>query len=181
MGEILSIHRRGRLIPRALALLFAIAALLGLGWRVNVFDVRASSPLASVATAFDPAPRYPGYAWSRDGRQVSSEELVTAAGPDHCGWQSAAFLTIGWPPGTRATTFAQARLYIRDPLGVVRGAYRDALVLQATLPRDARSTGYRHGSIEIYVSPSDQDDAIYVVSPSGAERWPRSDPASLCS
>ena len=159
---------------------FTIAVLLGLGWRLNVLDVRASSPLASVATAFDPAPRYPGYPWTRDGRQVSREELVTAAGPDHCGWQSATFLTIGWPVGTRATTFSQARLYIRDPLGIVGARYREALVLRATLPSDARSTGYRHGAIEIYLSPSDQDDAIYVVSPSGAERWPRSDPASLC-
>lgn len=163
------------------AALFAVAVLRGSGWRLNVLDVRASSPLASVASAFDPAPRYPGYVWSRDGRPVGPEELVTAAGPDHCGWGSATFLTIGWPPGTRATTFAQARLYIRDPLGLVRTSYREALVLEATLPRDARPTGYRHGSVEIYVSPSNQDEAIYVVGPAGAERWPRSDPASLCS
>ncbi|HEY8732005.1 MAG TPA: hypothetical protein VIN69_08505 [Candidatus Limnocylindria bacterium] len=170
--------------PRAPVTIMAVlvgAAVLGLGWRLNVLDVRASSPLASVATAFDPAPAYPGYGWTRSGRPVGPEELVTAAGPDHCGWQSATFLTIGWPLGTSATTFAQARLYIRDPLGVVRTAYRESLVLQATLPSDARPTGYRHGALEIFVSPSDEDGAIYLVGPSGAERWPRSDPPSLCS
>jgi len=47
-----------------------------------------------------------------------------------------------------------------------------------TLPADARATGYRLGAIEIYVSPSDQDEA-YVVSPRDAERWPRVDPVRL--
>lgn len=173
--------RSPRVLRSGFVALFAAAVLVGLAWRLDVLDVRASSPLASVATAFDPAPAYPGYTWIRGGRPVSTQELVTAAGPDHCGWQSATFLTIGWPPGTKAATFAHARMYIRDPLGVVRSSYRDALVLRATLPKDARATGYRHGVLEIYVSPSDQDEAIYVVSPSGAERWPRSDPPSLCS
>jgi hypothetical protein len=37
-----------------------------------------------------------------------------------------------------------------------------------------------HGAIEIFVSPSEQDRAIYVVGAGGAERWPRSDPMTLC-
>jgi len=107
-------------------------------------------------------------------------ELVTAAGPGHCGWESATYLTIGWPPGTVASDSRGTHLYIRDPHGVVGASYRDGLVRHASLPPDARPTGHRHGSIEIYVSPSDQDRAIYVVGADGAERWPRSDPMTLC-
>ncbi|MEK6224905.1 MAG: hypothetical protein AABM40_01270 [Chloroflexota bacterium] len=111
---------------------------------------------------------------------MSQFELVTSAGPDHCGWESATYLKIGWPPGTLASDSSAAHLYIRDPHGVVGTAYRDGLVLHASLPADARPTSHRHGSIQIYVSPADQDRAIYVVGADGAERWPRSDPMTLC-
>lgn len=142
--------------------------------------MRSGTPLSSVAAAFDLPPSYPGYAWTRDGNTVSPFELVTSAGPDHCGWESATYLTIGWPPGTVASSATGARLYIRDPHGAVAASYREGLVVHASVPADARPTGHRHGSIQIYVSPSDQDRAIYVVGADGAERWPRSDPMTLC-
>jgi hypothetical protein len=117
---------------------------------------------------------HPGYGWSRDGHgPVESAELATVGGPDHCRWQSATMMFIGWPIGTKATTFAQARYYLRDPQGVIGLDYRDRLVRDATLPKDAARTGYRLGQIQIYLSPSDQDEAIYVVAPAGTERWPR--------
>ena len=64
-------------------------------------------------------------------------------------------------------------MYIRDPEGVYGAEFRDRLDLHATLPPDVRRSGYRVGQIELYLAPSDQDDAIYVVAPPGAERWPR--------
>lgn len=149
-------------------------------WRLDLFEIRSGTPISSVAAAFDLPPSYPGYSWTRDGRTVSRFELVTSAGPDHCGWESATYLTIGWPPGTVSSDASGAHLYIRDPHGVVGTSYRDGLVLHAILPTDARPTGHRHGSIAIYVSPSDQDRAIYVVGADGAEQWPRSDPMTLC-
>jgi len=82
--------------------------------------------------------------------------------------------------GTVSRTIADARQYIRDPRGAVKTSLRDRLDLRATLPADARPTGYRHGSIELYLSPSNQNDGIYVVGPGGAERWPRDDPPSGC-
>ncbi|HEV2251265.1 MAG TPA: hypothetical protein VGT60_12245 [Candidatus Limnocylindria bacterium] len=108
-------------------------------------------------------------------------ELDTIAGPSHCHWETATMLFIGWPPGTVSTSSAGARTYIRDPQGVYAPAYRDRLDLHATLPADATPTGYRLGPIELYLSPTDQDEAIYVVAPSGAERWPRVDPLRLCA
>ncbi len=138
-----------------------------------MIDIRTSLPFASVATAFDDPPGYPGYRWTRNGQPAGPEEIVTTAGPDHCSWGSATFLTIGWPPGSKSFTFSGARLYTRDPKGAVASSLRDALVRHATLPPDAISTGYRHGVLEIFVSPSEAEQGIYVVSPSDAERWPR--------
>lgn len=162
------------------ATVFLVVLAIGVvAWRLDFFGVRSSTPLSSVAVAFDPAPPHP-YLWSREGREVSSFELVAFAGPDHCGWQSATVLIIGWPLGTVSRTIADARQYVRDARGAVKASLRERLDLRAVLPADARATGYRHGSIELYLSPSDQDDGIYVVGPGGAERWPRDDPPTGC-
>jgi len=169
-----------RIIRRTVVVL-ALVALAALGWRANLLGVRTELPFGSVATAFDPALDYPGYTWMRDGRSVSEFELATIAGPGHCGWGSATFVFIGWPPGTVAPSASQARQYIRDPQGVTHGPYQALLERNVKLPSDARPTGYRLGAIELYLSPSDQDRWIYVVGPSGAERWPRSDPMTLCA
>jgi hypothetical protein len=157
-----------------------VAAVIGvIAWRFDLVGLRSATPLSTVAIAFDPPPPQP-YMWLRDGRAVSGFELSTFAGPDHCGWQSATFLIIGWPVGTVSRTIDEARQYVRDPHGAVKGSLRDRLVVRATLPADARPTGYRHGSIELYLSPPDQDDGIYVVGPGGAERWPRDNPPTGC-
>jgi hypothetical protein len=159
----------------AIAVTIAVA-LVAVSWPLNLLDVRARAPFASVASAFDTPPGHPGYGWSRDGHgPVDSAEVATFGGPEHCHWQSATMMFIGWPPGTNATTLAQARYYLRDPQGVIGLEYRDRLVRNAILPADANATGYRLGPIQLYLSPTDQDDAIYVVAPSGAERWPRVD------
>ena len=74
-----------------------------------------------------------------------------------------------------------ARECVGDPLSVVKGAYAsEKLVLRATLPGDALPTGYQHGSVQLFLSPSDDDLAIYVVGPDATERWPRSNPMTGC-
>jgi hypothetical protein len=167
---------------RRIVVIVAISvALLGTIWAFNVFDVRAKSPLATVASAFDAPPAYPGYRWSRDGREVGEFELTSIAGPAHCGWQSATVLFLSWPLGTIATSSDQSRQYIRDPQGVFQGSLRERLDKHATLPPDARATGYRLGQIELFLAPDGADDAVYLVAPGGTERWPRADPMQLCS
>lgn len=168
-------------IAKGTVVLLALIAIGVLGWRANVLGVRTQPPFGSVATAFDVTPAYPGYAWTRQGRSVGERELVTIAGPDHCGWGSATVLFIVWPPGTMAPDASQARQYIRDPQGVMGGRYRELLERDAKLPADARPTGYRLGAIELYLSPSDDDRWISVVGPTNIERWPRSDPMTLCA
>src|SRR5258708_27208354 len=142
-------------------------------WPLNIFEVRARSPLASVASALGPAPGYPGYRWSRDGREVGEFELNTIAGPSHCRWEAATMLFIGWPPGTVATIATSARMYVRDPQGAYGPSYRDRLDLHATLPPDAKPTGYRLGPIEPDFSPTDQGPAISLRAPAGAGAVPR--------
>ena len=93
---------------------------------------------------------------------------------------AATILTIGWPPGTVSSSAGEARFYIRDPKGVIPGTFQSRLDQHAHLPPDARATGYKVGSIELYFSPTDQDQATYLVAPSGAERWPRADPFNAC-
>jgi hypothetical protein len=167
-------------IVRGAVVAVALVALAALGWRMNLLGVRTERPFGSVAVAFDATPPSPGYAWTRDGKPVSTNELATMAGPDHCGWESATFLIIGWPPGTFAPTAAQARQYVRDPRGVIRFPHAQPFERDVTLPSDARTTGFRLGAIELYVSPSDLDRWIYVVGPTSTERWPRSDPMTFC-
>src|SRR5688500_9154730 len=88
---------------RRIAIAVAVAvALVAVSWPLNILEVRARVPFASVASAFDAPPGYPGYRWSRDGREVGEFELTTIAGPSHCGWQSATMIFIGWPLGTIA-------------------------------------------------------------------------------
>jgi hypothetical protein len=168
-------------IVKGAAVVVALALIAALGWRLNLFGVRTEPPFGSVAAAFDATPAYPGYAWTRDGRSVSEFELVTIAGPGHCGWGAATFMFIGWPPRTVAPNSSQARQYIRDPHGVIEGVPREPFERDVKLPGDARATGHRLGAIEIYVSPSDSERWIYLVGPSDAERWPRSDPMTLCA
>jgi len=134
----------------------------------------------SVGVAFDNPPAYPGYQWTQHGQAVPAAELEASAGPSHCDWQSATILTIGWPLGTSAQNAGHSRTYIRDPKGAMGGTYQRRLVKDAQLPATAKATGYKLGSIEVYLSPADQDEAVYLVAPSGTERWPRADPMFGC-
>ncbi len=111
---------------------------------------------------------------------VPLSEIVAAAGPEHCAWQSATVLTLGWPLGTRPPTAAGARQYIRDPRHVLASRL-PALELEATLPADASQTGYAYGPVRLYLASSDQDEAVYLVLGDSIERWPHSDPMTLCS
>lgn len=168
-------------ITKAAVVVLALVAFAALGWRANLLGVRTERPLGSVATAFDQTPPHPGYTWTREGREVSQFELVTIAGPGHCGWESATFLFVGWPSGTVATDGSQSRQYIRDPRGVIQGPFRVLLERDVKLPSDVKPTGHKLGAIELFLSPSDEDRWIYVAGPSNIERWPRSDPKTLCS
>ena len=159
------------------ALLLAVSALL------LAACSNGSSPAPSGVTPaqlFDHPPAWPGYAWSFDGRTVDWPVAATAAGPAHCALQSVTMLTMGWPAGTASRSAAHSRQFIRDPKGAVPAAnLRTTLDLHAHLPADAQPTGLTYRGVQIDTSPSD-GSAVWVVGGGSVERWPRSDPMTLC-
>jgi len=112
-------------------------------------------------------------------------ELHVISGAEHCGWQSASFLTLAWPLGSdfRGGGEGDARSYVRDPEGVLEGDFAvPPPDLAASLPDDATYTGYHRGEWQLWVSPSDVDQAAYLVAGSGlVERWPRSERLIACA
>lgn len=120
---------------------------------------------------------YPGPVW-RDGerRAVSAEVLNVIRGPEHCGWGSAAILHVGWPLGRESENISQARLYVRDPHGVLpKDAVSTPGDLAAILPEDAQASGYATDGLELWISRSEIDEAVYLVTEGGVERWPRAE------
>jgi hypothetical protein len=163
----------------------------GLEWRVSAPRSRGGRephappgvqeivrPLLAVAVLALFAAGCGGTDWSaewtdRRGEEVPDSILVTYRGDEHCDWQSAVFLDVGWPLGTRHTTAADARRYVRDPEGLFPELLLAEFDGDAELPRDARFTGYRRGDAELWLSPTEADRALFVVRGDVIERWPR--------
>lgn len=168
----------------ALACLGLIATVL---WVVTLLPIADPLPgplqgWRTVGSYFNRPPAYPGKPWAKDGRTVDSEELAAIGGPSHCDMQAVTILSIGWPPGTIATSGDLLRQYIRDPGQTVSFTHLlGSWARDPTLPEDAKDTGYRYGAVKLFLAPSDQDRYVYLVAPQDSERWPRSDPLTLCS
>lgn len=114
------------------------------------------------------------------GRRVwthvtTGEILVDIEGPSHCGWQSARMLHISDADGNLA------RQYLRDPQGVFADipAVSDTYAEGIELPADATFSGYRSADgHELWFTTT--DEAAYVVTPHGVERWPRAEEPIAC-
>jgi hypothetical protein len=121
-----------------------------------------------------------------DARDERVSELVVSTyhpdpGGDHCGWESVIVLHLGWPLGTAAEPRSStARQYVRDAEGELGASGRVALDLDTELPPDADYTGYSSGELHLWISPSDANEAVYVVRPGRVERWPRSRSHIFC-
>ena len=114
------------------------------------------------------------------GDEVGEFVVTTYRGAEHCGWQSAVFLHLGWPLGTAAKTMNSARQYVRDPNGLFRSEVAP-LDLDASLPDDAEDTGYDQGDIELWISKREAANAIYIVDGKRVERWPRTRRVVACA
>jgi len=94
----------------------------------------------------------------------TGEVLLEIPGHEHCDWQTVRFLDL--------TLDGEPRQYVRDPLSLLpRDALMTTLAREADLPADAAFSGYQSGGLELWLTPS--DEAAYIVSPDGIERWPR--------
>ena len=74
--------------------------------------------------------------------------------------------------------------YIRDPEGVFahnRDSLRSTYEPNAELPGDAKFSEYAKNGVELWISQSQLDTAIYMVDGSSVERWPKAEPIILCA
>jgi hypothetical protein len=95
----------------------------------------------------------------REGRPAPVSKIFSAAGPEHCDWQSAEFLHLG------------DRQYLRDPEHALsRELLHSSYAPKTRLPDGATDTGYRDGRRQLWLS-ADGSDA-YVRTGGGVERWP---------
>jgi hypothetical protein len=109
--------------------------------------------------------------------------LFVFRGSKQCQWGSATFMHVGWPLGTAANSLGDWRQYVRDPEGLFDdGALRVGFLSNTALPDDAADTGYHRGSWQLWVSPSQADDAVFVVNETtgAVERWGRSSERIIC-
>jgi len=105
--------------------------------------------------------------------EQGNEAGVDYQGPSHCDWDSARILVVGEGSGRRE--------YVRDEAGVLDEA-GDALGEfddDVALPSDATPTGITRGDLELWMVPD--DEAIYIVAPDHAERWPRFMRTAACA
>ncbi len=163
---------------RSVALLVAGAVLASCSLWVETTDGSQPPPSPYAGTWQDrtgkPAP---------DGANGGRLVLVSYDGARHCDWESVTFLQLAWPPG-RVAASDQARgvrQYLRDPNGVLADLSAPGGFGRASLPADARDTGYRHGAYRLWVSSSDADRFVYVAGPGGVERWPRATRLIACA
>jgi hypothetical protein len=142
---------------------------------------QAVDPSRSLADRYNAPPVWPGDPWTKYGREVPQDELVLAAGPEHCGWQESTYI------GGKALSKPRARLgayWVRDPKGVLDFEPRLQAEFRprAALPADAVWTGYAQDGVELWVAPSDSADYVYLVNVADrrdVERWVRG--GGLCA
>ncbi|MFD5711933.1 hypothetical protein ACFWHW_16325 [Streptomyces pharetrae] len=127
-------------------------------------ETSASCDPAELPASFTDAQGYE--IWTDEhGDRVPFGSLHSGAGPGHCDWQRAHFLTLGREP--------DGRLYARDPHGVLPdGMLTAPYDGDVPLPVRARDTGHRRGDRALWVVDGDPSK-IYIRTPDGVEAWPR--------
>jgi hypothetical protein len=107
------------------------------------------------------------------GRSLSSDQLAMQTRYP-CDAGHAAVLHLGRPLGASLDPLDRWE-YVRDPAGefLEQGWLTAPYDGDATLPADATDTGWTNGNVDLWISPSDLDDAVYLVRGDIVERWSR--------
>jgi hypothetical protein len=107
------------------------------------------------------------------GRRLPVTRVRSYQGPEHSSWTSITFLLIG-PDEDRADW------YVRGGGDQFPHLLRGTFDGHATLPEDARSTGWRRDGRQLWLG----DDEAYLVDvddPDDVERWPAAKEPIMCA
>ena len=118
-----------------------------------------------------------------DGSPRANGLLVvnTVQASNDCSGDDTVFLMLAWPVGTPVDGDDETRVhtYLRDTRGSLLPTDGTS-DLDASLPAEARSTGFEREGNVIHVV--DHGERIYLVRPDGgAERWARLIPGTRCT
>ncbi len=107
------------------------------------------------------------------GRAISRDQLIIFTRYP-CDTGHAAILRIGHPLGNGFDRLLRWE-YVRDPADefLEQQWVSERYDGDARLPEDAADTGWTNGNIDLWISPSELDRAIYPVRNGAVERWPR--------
>lgn len=90
------------------------------------------------------------------GDRMPIDTISSYRGAEHCDWQHLTFLEAGGVDYVNGTA---------DGFGPM---LRSTYAADAVMPQDATDTGFRRDGRELWVT----EDAAYMVSATGTERWP---------
>ncbi|MEU6147813.1 hypothetical protein ABZ848_46680 [Streptomyces sp. NPDC047081] len=108
----------------------------------------------------------------RHGERVPITKVSSNAGPEHCDWQKAHFLSLG--------EGKKGRLYARDPDGVLpEGMLTSPYDGDVRMPADAHDTGYRYHGRQLWLT--DDPARAYVRTSHGVEAWPLVKEGTACA
>lgn len=116
-----------------------------------------------------------------NGTPVPPSIIQLRTGAPHCGWEDVWFLTIGNPVGSERQEPPPFQ-FIQDPDGQIpAGRLADEFDADVELPLDAEFTGFVTEGDQLWVSPSQFDEAVYMLNQlSQVEKWPRAEPSLVC-
>jgi hypothetical protein len=139
-------------------------------WRLSAWAMCAPSELTGEAARL-------GYGvWlDVDGDAVSTSEVMTLRGPEHCGWENVTFIEVN-----RSST--RLEQFVLDPTGELDQLLRTTYDAHVPLPDDARDTGWRRGGLALWLQRGGQ--AAYLVNladPTDVQRWPRAEHTIGCA
>ena len=107
--------------------------------------------------------------WSRSGRGGRATRARIAV------------LSLGLPLGTPSDPLDRHE-YIRDPAreAAERGWLRDEPWRRnVNRPDEADDTGWTNGNMDLWIDPSEVEEAVYVRTAGAFERWPRANDSSV--
>ncbi len=109
------------------------------------------------------------------GRRLPVTDIVSRAGPEHCGWQDITFLVLD-------EEREDSRLYLRVTTNEMRDYLRATFDPSATLPDRATDTGWQHAGRRLWLD-SDGSAAYLVATddPTDVVRWPATSEPIQCA